>query len=149
MTCLGLRGDSWCCAELNSPSKQRPHVPSPLWLSQQWRWISSISAFLLFYPLCVLILSLLVVKFQPGQAKCTWFVPCFWVSVSASLHVYTWECMNCLCIVCVGSYCRFMMMGVNFLPSCFKRSQLWSQMEDWCAPLNYKQIFSHDWHFLV
>lgn len=52
------------------------------------------------------------------------------VCVCISLHVYAWVCMNCLCIVCAGSRCRFTMMGVNFLPSCFKHSQLWTRMED-------------------
>lgn len=105
---------------LLSPSKQRPasrrSPPPPLWFSQRWGWISSISTFLLFCPFRVLILSSLEVRFQPCQAKYTWFVPRFSVMrVCVSLHVYVWVRISCLCIVCAGSYSRFMMMRVHFL----------------------------------
>lgn len=144
----------WCCAEvnphcshhLNKDLAGRRSPPPPLWFSQRWGWISSISTFLLFWSVRVLILSSLEVRFQPCQSKYTWFVPriwMMWVCVCVSLHVYIWVFMNCLCVVCTAGFwwwelifcCFLKPLSLNTL-SCGVR--LW---QDWWASLNYKPSF--------
>lgn len=139
----------WCCAEvnphcshhLNKDLAGRRSPPPPLWLSQRWEWISSISTFLLFWLFHVLILSSLEVRFQPCQSKYTWFERRFW-------EISVWACMfmhvSLLSVLEVTAglwwwefiFCCFLnLLSLNTL-SC--GVQLW---QHWWAPLNCKPSF--------
>lgn len=143
-----------CCAGVNPHcSKQRPCRPQ----------VSSSSAVVFtamranqldFYISIVLAVSCSYSVFAGGQISAVpiqiYMVRTHILSdvgLCVSLHVYVWVCMDCLCIVCAGSYSRFLMMRVHILllsePRLSKHSQLCGVQlwRDWWAPLNCKPAF--------
>lgn len=127
-----------CLYHLNKGLVGRRSPPPPLWFSQRWGWVSSISTFLLSWPLRLLILPSLEVWFQPCQAKYTWFVPR--ISVWACMFMYesVWiVSVSSVLAVTAGlwsrelTFCFFLSpLALNTL-SC----GLW---QHWWAPLDYK-----------